>query len=201
MSYPYYRFFPGDYLRDTRGLTFAQHGAYRLLLDLCYTTGKPLAGSDAEIAREVGARTKAEQRAVSYILVKYFTRLDDKWSQKRAAVELSTLALRSAQASDSARKRWSERNANAYANASNQHSKPEPEPELDKPKTLQTSNNTHARAPKSSEKENSKGNGRWHETPEGIDAKGQELGMSARPGEEYHAYKSRIFAKIHGREP
>ncbi len=36
MSDQYYRFFPGDYIRDTQRLSLLEHGAYRVLLDSYY---------------------------------------------------------------------------------------------------------------------------------------------------------------------
>lgn len=38
----------------------------------------------------------------------------------------------------------------------------------------------------------------WFKSDRGIDAKGKELGIPARPGETYPQYKSRLFATIHG---
>lgn len=41
-----------------------------------------------------------------------------------------------------------------------------------------------------------KPNGKWWMTHEGIDEKGRELGIAARPGESYPEYKSRLFDTI-----
>lgn len=44
----------------------------------------------------------------------------------------------------------------------------------------------------------SKPNGAWWKTDAGINAKGESLGMKARPGESYAEYKGRIFERING---
>lgn len=40
------------------------------------------------------------------------------------------------------------------------------------------------------------GNGQWWASDAGVDAKGRELGLKARGGENYSSYKARIFEKI-----
>lgn len=45
-----------------------------------------------------------------------------------------------------------------------------------------------------------KGNGAWWKARDGIEAKGKELGIAARPGEEMGEYKDRLFAEIEARK-
>jgi hypothetical protein len=44
--------------------------------------------------------------------------------------------------------------------------------------------------------DNSKGNGGWWKTEAGIQAKGDELGVRAAPGESWQVYKDRIFEHL-----
>lgn len=89
---PWYPRFTGDYSRKTSHLTMLEHGAYNLLLDHYYATGKPLlfsnatsnATSNAElmpdhsrIYRLCGAITKQEQEAVDNVLKTFF-----EWNKK-----------------------------------------------------------------------------------------------------------------------
>lgn len=110
MSYPYYRFFPGDYLRDTRRLTILQHGAYHLLIHEYMTAGKPLHGNLDAMCRVCGALSGEERKAVEFVLAEFFTMDGPNWRHKRCDGELAELSGRSAAASESAKKRW---NANA----------------------------------------------------------------------------------------
>jgi len=125
MSLPYYRWFPGDYIRDTRRLSMLQHGAYRLLLDEYMVTGKPLPNDLPALYRICGAVSGEEHSAIRYVLEEFF-RLDGPvWKHKRCDDELSRQSERAASARDSAGKRWGKKtggadagaHANAYANA------------------------------------------------------------------------------------
>lgn len=48
---------------------------------------------------------------------------------------------------------------------------------------------------------NGEGHDAWFQTEPGIDQKGRELGIPARPGESYAQYKRRLFEAINGRQP
>jgi len=88
MSDPYYPFYPGDYLRDTRGLTHGEHGAYILLLCEYYTTG-PLPKDRDRIYRTVSAMTDMERGSVDNVLDKFFKENNDgKLHNKRADKEI-----------------------------------------------------------------------------------------------------------------
>ncbi len=113
MAVSFYRFFPGDYARDTRHLSMVEHGAYRLMLDCYYTTG-PLPGDPERVARMVSALTDMERAAVVVILAEFFTLADGQYRQARCDDELAHQARKGVSSRASARKRWnSKRNADA----------------------------------------------------------------------------------------
>jgi len=57
-SLPWYRWFPGDYMRSTRGWSLLEHGLYRVLLDAAWDlNGLP---DDEEEIRRLSAATPAE---------------------------------------------------------------------------------------------------------------------------------------------
>lgn len=117
MAVSFYRFFPGDYARDTRHLSMVEHGAYRLMLDCYYTTG-PLPGDPERVSRMVSALTDMERAAVVVILAEFFTLADGQYRQARCDDELVHQANKGVSSRASASRRWAcERNANAYANA------------------------------------------------------------------------------------
>lgn len=88
MSLAYYRWFPGDYLRDTRRLTMLQHGAYRLLLDEYMTTGRPLGNDLPALYRVCMALSGEEQAAVRYVLEEFFVLQGPAWMHRRCEAEL-----------------------------------------------------------------------------------------------------------------
>lgn len=112
----------GDYLKKTIGLTLLQDGAYNRMLDLYYSEEGPLPLDRADIYTSTRCQGKADRDAVDYVLRKFFTEKADGFHHDRCDEEIATYRERSASASQSAQKRWSERNANAYANAMRTHS-------------------------------------------------------------------------------
>lgn len=111
----------GDFIRDTVGLSMVEEGAYNRLLDQYYSREQPLPLDKAQCYRLARAMTPPERKAVDFVLGAYFVQKDDGWHQSRADRELVKLYERSASASESAKRRWSERNANAHANAVRTH--------------------------------------------------------------------------------
>jgi len=101
-THSWYPFYPGDYARDTQHLTMLEHGAYRILLDHYYATGKPLLYSNAianaeqshrsamllpdnsRLYRICGVSNKAEQDAVDNILEMFFTWTDNGYVNDKA---------------------------------------------------------------------------------------------------------------------
>lgn len=130
MSLPYYRWFPGDYIRDTRRLSMLQHGAYRLLIDEYMVTGKPLPNDLPALYRVCGAVSGEEHAAVRYVLEEFFRLTGPVWRHKRCDEEIGRQSERTSSAQASAGKRWSRKggaepvgdDANAYANALPTHS-------------------------------------------------------------------------------
>ena len=112
----YYKRHLGDYAKDTRHLSLAEHGAYCLLLDYYYSTERPI--PDDRCERIANAYETHERNAVRSVLEAFFTLTDEGWRNTRADEEISAFHGKSLKAKESAGKRWSERNANAYANAS-----------------------------------------------------------------------------------
>ncbi|AZV94476.1 YdaU family protein [Pseudomonas sp. S 311-6] len=85
----YYKRHLGDYAAATRHLSMIEHGAYTLLLDLCYITERPLPADEKQVYRLAGARTPAEKEAVKQVLSEFFTLADDGWRQARCDAEIA----------------------------------------------------------------------------------------------------------------
>ena len=73
----FYKHFLGDYARDTAHLSMLEHGAYRLMLDHYYATGKPLPADMTLLYRICKAASKAERMAVDLIAEQFFPVNDD----------------------------------------------------------------------------------------------------------------------------
>jgi uncharacterized protein YdaU (DUF1376 family) len=84
----YYRWFPGDYLRDTGTLSLIEHGAYRLLLDHYYSESGNISDEKPRLYRLCRATTPEEQQAVDFIVRKYFTIKNGLLTNNRADREL-----------------------------------------------------------------------------------------------------------------
>ena len=143
------RFFPADYLADTRRLTTEQHGAYLLLLMDSWSSGA-LPDDDAVLARVAGLDAESWTRTRPAI-ARYFEITDGKWVHARIEQEREH-AQAYAQASSgrgkkAAAARWGkkkadesaekpanpvdnlQKDAQAYAQALHGKCPPEPEPE------------------------------------------------------------------------
>ena len=68
----WYAKYPGDYRRDTSHLTVTQHGAYNLLMDCYYATGKPLPAEIPALVRMVGCQDRKEREAVATVAEEFF---------------------------------------------------------------------------------------------------------------------------------
>jgi uncharacterized protein YdaU (DUF1376 family) len=88
MSYAYYRFFTGDYMRDTMHLGWFEDLAYRRLIDLYLLHGKPLRNDRAYILRAVRASEPEQQAAVDLVLSEFFVLKADGWHQARCDAEM-----------------------------------------------------------------------------------------------------------------
>jgi uncharacterized protein YdaU (DUF1376 family) len=122
----YYPHHIGDYAKDTRALSQAEHGAYRLLMDEAYSTEN---GIDADDIYAIAcAHTAQERKNTDRVLSKFFTLRDGRYYQKRIEEEVASYRDKSAKASASAKAKWDKRNADVMrthternANASETH--------------------------------------------------------------------------------
>lgn len=129
----YYPHHIGDYARKTAHLTFAEDAAYRRMLDLYYSSERPLPGNRAGLYRLLRARSKEEQRAVDTVLLEFFQQRGEAWHNDRADDEIARWQAKADKARQSAGVRWqSGRNANALPDTSvgnaNHNQEPKPEP-------------------------------------------------------------------------
>jgi len=76
----------GDYMKDAGHLSLLEHGVYSRLLDVYYSREAPI--PDDQAARLLGARSKEEREALSYVLQEFFTLVDGAWQQARCGREL-----------------------------------------------------------------------------------------------------------------
>jgi uncharacterized protein YdaU (DUF1376 family) len=184
MSLPYYRFFTGDYAKDTRHLSMLQHGAYRQLIDLYMESGGQIANDLQKLQRLLRAESVEEKAAVEFILAEFFELSTGRrlgWIHKRCDRELEWREEKTSKAVESAKKRWvSERNANAERTQSDGNAI--------KNKIYNKTNTAResARNPQIP----------WWETSAGTEAKGLELGLKPRPGEDWSQFKGRIFVAL-----
>lgn len=84
----FYQHHIGDYLTATAHLSLLEHGAYRRMLDVYYSTEKPLPLDRKAVYRLALARSKEEQGAVDVILDEYFTETDSGWLNHRCEHEI-----------------------------------------------------------------------------------------------------------------
>ncbi len=73
----YFEFYPGDYSRDTRHCSLAEHGAFLLLLSAYYATEKPLPADYVALYRMCSAMSPEEQAAVRSVADAFFPVADD----------------------------------------------------------------------------------------------------------------------------
>jgi uncharacterized protein YdaU (DUF1376 family) len=85
----YYKRHIGDYAAATRHLSLLEHGVYGMLLDVYYTTEKPLPVDERAVFRLVGARSEDERQAVTTILGEFFTSAPDGFHQTRCDEEIA----------------------------------------------------------------------------------------------------------------
>jgi uncharacterized protein YdaU (DUF1376 family) len=113
----YYPFHIGDYARDTAHLSILEDGAYRRLIDLYYSTEKPLTTDLAKLYRLVRAQSKQEKSAVDTVLDEFFTDSDAGWTHARCDTEIAKAKEKSDKARKSIESRWrNERNTNVSTN-------------------------------------------------------------------------------------
>lgn len=96
----YYPHHIGDYTKDTAHLSMLEDGAYRRMMDVYYSTERPLPLESGKLYRLVRAQTTAERKAVDTILGEYFERRDDGWHQKRIDAEIAVAHEQTAESRD-----------------------------------------------------------------------------------------------------
>ncbi len=85
----YYRRWIGDYVKKTAHLSLAEHGAYGVLLDICYSTEKPLPASLDALCRLCRAMSPSEREAVRVVADEFFpVNKDGQRHNERADEEL-----------------------------------------------------------------------------------------------------------------
>lgn len=112
-------FYPADYLRDTRHLTTAQHGAYLLLIMEYWIKGK-LPEQDRQLAR-VACMTVAEWKIAKPVIQAFF---HDGWKHKRLDRERARSEVKHSARQEAGKKggiaaaRSRQRNSNAMPSSS-----------------------------------------------------------------------------------
>lgn len=108
MSPPWMPLYIADYLRDTRRLSLAEHGAYLLLIMEYWTSGS-LPNDDRQLARIVGS-TPGQWSKIKPAMKAFF---QDGWKHKRIDGELARAAEISSKRRASAEQRHNKSSANA----------------------------------------------------------------------------------------
>lgn len=84
----FYKHYIGDYQRDTGHLSLAEHGAYRLMLDAFYATGKPLPVDKKALYRLLRAATAVERKAIDFVSAQFWEITSSGLINRRAALEI-----------------------------------------------------------------------------------------------------------------
>ncbi len=85
----YFEFYVGDYARDTRHCSLAEHGAFLMLLSAYYATEKPLSADYVALYRICSAMSPEEQEAVRSVADAFFPVASDGMRHNaRADVEI-----------------------------------------------------------------------------------------------------------------
>ena len=87
----YYRFYLGDYLRDTSGLSLMEHGAYNLLLHHYHSSEGCVSDEKPRLYRLCGAVVQEEPAAVDYVLKTYFQSMNGKLTNKDRQAQIYRL--------------------------------------------------------------------------------------------------------------
>ena len=102
----YFPFHIGDNASATRHLSWDEDMAYRRLLDIYYTTEKPLPAEMRSVFRLVVASTDAQREAVQTVLEEFFILTDEGWRNERADREIVAMQEKQQKQRDKANKRW-----------------------------------------------------------------------------------------------
>jgi len=105
----YYPFHIGDYVSATRHLSWEEDAAYRRLLDVYYTTEKPLPLEPRAVFRLVLATTDSQREAVEVVLNEFFDQTGDGWISHRADAEIQAMREKQQKQRDRASRGWEKR--------------------------------------------------------------------------------------------
>ena len=84
----YYQFNIGDYMSDADHLTLLEHGVYRRIMDVYYTTEYPLPTETQSVSRRIRAISSEENRAVIEVLKEFFFLTEKGWEHRRINHEI-----------------------------------------------------------------------------------------------------------------
>ena len=107
----YFPFHIGDYVSATRHLTWDEDCAYRRLLDVYYTTEKPIPLDLRQVFRLVVASNDAQREAVETVLNEFFEKSDVGYISRRADTEILAMQEKQEKQRERANKRWQSRDA------------------------------------------------------------------------------------------
>lgn len=129
----WYARYVGDYQRKTSHLSILEHGAYNLLLDHYYATGRPLPANASVLHRICRAFASDEQAAVKSVIDQFFYLENGCYYNKKAEQELAKRCNLSEKRRQAAKKRHHPDDANAGANAKQMDvqldTQPQPQPQ------------------------------------------------------------------------
>jgi uncharacterized protein YdaU (DUF1376 family) len=106
---PFIKFFPGDFLGGTSGLSPAERGAYITLLCLMYEQDGPIERDDARLARRCGAPKATFQRLLQALIdAGKIVQADGFLSNQRAEKAIVDRQIRTQNSTHAANSRWNE---------------------------------------------------------------------------------------------
>lgn len=131
----WYARYVGDYQRKTSHLSILEHGAYNLLLDHYYATGRPLPANASVLHRICRAFASDEQAAVQSVIDQFFYLENGFYYNKKAEQELAKRCNLSEKRRQAAQKRHHPDDAIAGANAKQMDvqldTQPQPQPHIE----------------------------------------------------------------------
>jgi uncharacterized protein YdaU (DUF1376 family) len=133
----WYPRYVGDYQRKTSHLSILEHGAYNLLLDHYYATGRPIPAIASVLHRVCRAFAADEQAAVAAVIAEFFYLENGLYYNKKAEKELAKRCDLSEKRRLAAQKRYNRTDANAHpiadAIAEQLDTQPQPQPTISYP--------------------------------------------------------------------
>ena len=82
---------------------------YRRLLDICYTSEKPLTKDERQLFRLTRAATDGHREAMLTVLHEFFEETDEGWISRRAVIEIAAMQQKQQKQRDKANKMWADR--------------------------------------------------------------------------------------------